>query len=379
MVVNSHTGFVDENKLNQGRRFFSRLHIDLPLLIALLALTSIGLSVLYSASGQNMNVINAQLIRLVLAFSVMFAVAQISPHTIKAWSPWLFMLGLLLLILVLTSLGDVGKGAQRWLVIGFRFQPSEIMKLAVPMMVAWYFADMPLPPARSKIFIASIILVIPTLLVAKQPDLGTALLIACSGFFVLILAGLRWRTIFTTIFIIAASTPFIWNYALHEYQQKRVLTFLNPESDKLGSGYHIIQSIIAIGSGGVYGKGWNNGTQSRLEFIPERKTDFIFSVYSEEFGFIGILLLLSLYLFIIIRGCFIATQAQDTFSRLLAGGLIMTFFVYVYVNMGMVSGLLPVVGVPLPLVSYGGTSIVTLFAAFGILMSIHTHKKFMTS
>jgi rod shape determining protein RodA len=275
--------------------------------------------------------------------------------------------------------GDAGKGAQRWLnLVLFRFQPSEIMKIAVPIMVAWYLADNPLPPSRKHLFYATMLIIVPVILIIKQPDLGTALLIASSGVFVLLLAGIRWKQVTIIIMCLAVSAPLFW-YNLHDYQKSRVLTFLNPEMDPLGTGYHIIQSKIAIGSGGLYGKGWLNGSQSHLKFLPERSTDFIFAVFGEEFGFIGILFILSLYLFIIIRGLYIATQAQDSFTRLLAGSLILTFFVYAFVNIGMVTGLLPVVGLPLPLVSYGGTSMVTLMAAFGILMSIHTHRKLLTT
>jgi rod shape determining protein RodA len=277
-------------------------------------------------------------------------------------------------------LGDVGKGAQRWLNLGlFRFQPSEIMKIAVPMMIAWYLAEATLPPKRLSLLTAITILIVPTLLVAKQPDLGTALLIASAGVFVLLLAGLSWKLIFGSIVVLVSSLPLMWNYLLHGYQRQRVLTFINPENDPLGAGYHIIQSTIAIGSGGIYGKGWLNGTQSHLDFLPERSTDFIFAVFSEEFGFLGILVLLAIYGSIIVRGMVIANQAQDTFSRLLAGSLILTFFVYVFVNIGMVTGILPVVGVPLPLISYGGTSMVTLLAGFGILMSIQTHRKLISN
>ena len=367
--------YTDENRLSTGRRLLQRFHIDLPLLLALLALAGTGLVVLYSAGDQNIELVTRQGIRLLIAFVVMLAVAQLSPDSIEHWSPWLFGLGLIMLVAVL-AVGDVGKGAQRWLDLGFfRFQPSEIMKIAVPMMIAWYLAEAALPPVRLRLLIAVIILITPTLLVAKQPDLGTALLIASSGIFVLLLAGMRWRIVFGVLILLAVSAPLVWNYLLHDYQRQRVLTFLTPENDPLGAGYHIIQSTIAIGSGGTYGKGWLNGTQSHLDFLPERSTDFVFAVFSEEFGFLGTLLLLSVYAFIIGRGLYIAAQAQDTYSRLLAGSITLTFFVYVFVNIGMVSGLLPVVGVPLPLVSYGGTSIVTLMAAFGILMSIQTHRK----
>jgi rod shape determining protein RodA len=371
--------YADENRLSTGRRLLQQFHIDLPLLLGLLALAATGLFVLYSAGDQDMELVTRQAVRLLIAFIVMLAVAQLSPDSIEHWSPWLFGLGLIMLVAVL-AVGEVGKGAQRWLDLGlFRFQPSEIMKIAVPMMVAWYLAEAALPPARLRLLIATIILITPTLLVAKQPDLGTALLIASSGIFVLLLAGMRWRIIFGLLVMLAAAAPVVWNYLLHDYQRQRVLTFLSPEKDPLGAGYHIIQSTIAIGSGGSYGKGWLNGTQSHLDFLPERSTDFVFAVFSEEFGFLGTLLLLGLYVFIIGRGLYIAAQAQDTYSRLLAGSITLTFFVYVFVNIGMVSGLLPVVGVPLPLVSYGGTSIVTLLAAFGILMSIQTHRKLIAT
>ncbi|HEB55183.1 MAG TPA: rod shape-determining protein RodA [Gammaproteobacteria bacterium] len=359
------------------RRRFIHLRIDWPLLIALLLLATMGLFVLYSASGQNMAVVQAQGLRILLAFFIMLLLAQIAPYGIQFWSPWLYGLGLLLLLAVLI-MGEIGKGAQRWLDLGFvTFQPSEIMKLAVPMMIAWYFAEAPLPANPKRLLMAGILLVIPTLLVAKQPDLGTSLLIASSGIFVLLLAGLSLRFISVFLLIILASTPLAWNYLLHDYQRQRVLTFINPENDPLGAGYHIIQSTIAIGSGGIYGKGWLNGTQSHLDFLPERSTDFIFAVFSEEFGFLGVIILLSLYSFIIARGLIIASQAQHTYGRLLAGSITLTFFVYVFVNIGMVSGILPVVGVPLPLISYGGTSVVTLLAGFGILMSIQTHRKLM--
>jgi rod shape determining protein RodA len=250
------------------------------------------------------------------------------------------------------------------------------MKLAVPMMVAWYLADARLPPNRFQLLAGGILIAVPMLMIAKQPDLGTALLIACSGFFVLFLAGLQWRLLAFFTALVAAAAPLIWSF-MHDYQRQRVLTFLSPEKDPLGAGYHIIQSKIAIGSGGLLGKGWLNGTQSQLDFLPERSTDFIFAVLGEEFGFIGVLLLFTFYVIIVIRGVLIAVQAQDTYTRLLAGSIALTFFVYVIVNTGMVSGLLPVVGLPLPMISYGGTSIVTLMAGFGILMSIQTHRKLL--
>jgi len=374
-----YSQFSDENRASTAQKILRRLHIDLPLLLSLLFLSVLGLFVLYSASDQNMDLIIRQLTRLLIGFIIMLAIAQISPAVIQRWAPWIFGIGLLMLIAVLL-LGEVGKGAQRWLNLGlFRFQPSEIMKVAVPIMIAWYLAEVVLPPRRLQLLTALTILVLPTLLVAKQPDLGTALLIASSGIFVLLLAGLQWKIIIGALIALISSTPLVWNFLLHDYQRQRVLTFINPESDPLGAGYHIIQSTIAIGSGGLYGKGWLNGTQSHLDFLPERSTDFIFAVFGEEFGFLGILLLLAIYGTIIVRGLIIANQAQDTFTRLLAGSLILTFFVYIFVNIGMVSGILPVVGVPLPLISYGGTSMVTLLASFGILMSIQTHRRLIAS
>jgi len=374
MILDQEQSLSTSNALIR-KKWSYRLHIDIPLFIALITLLTLGTFVLYSASGQDMTMINRQLVHIFIGLITMLAIAQIRPQTIQFWAPWLFMVGVILLVIVLFA-GDIGKGAQRWLDLGFfRFQPSEILKLALPMMLAWYISEYSLPPTGKRILIAVFMLVVPTLLVAKQPDLGTAILIASAGFFVLLLAGLSWKIIISVVTLIIASAPFIWSYVLHDYQRGRILTLLDPDTDPLGSGYHIIQSTIAIGSGSLYGKGWLNGTQSHLDFLPERSTDFIFAVFSEEFGFLGCLLLLILYLYIIIRGLVIANQAQDTFSRLLAGSLSLTFFVYIFVNIGMVSGILPVVGVPLPLISYGGTSIVTLMMAFGILMSIQTHRR----
>lgn len=360
-------------------RFLVRgLHLDIPLLVGLLLLSLASLVTLYSAGGQDMDLMYRQGVRLGIAFTVMFVLAQIPPHHIEYWAPWIYGGGLILLLAVLL-VGESGKGAQRWLDLGVvSFQPSEMMKIAVPVMVAWYLSERSLPPTKRQLAVAILIIAIPVLMIVKQPDLGTSLLIAGSGVFVLLLAGMRWRYFFGAILLAAACAPLIW-YNMHDYQRSRVLTFLDPERNPLGSGYHIIQSKIAIGSGGLYGKGWLNGTQSQLEFLPERSTDFIFAVFCEEFGFIGTILLLSLYLFIIIRGLYIATQAHDTFTRLVSGSLILTFFVYTFVNIGMVIGLLPVVGQPLPLMSYGGTAMVTAMAGFGIVMSIHTHRKLLPS
>lgn len=354
------------------------LHMDVPLLVGLLLLSAVGLIVLYSASGQDIDVIVRQLIRLAAGFAILLVLARIPPQHFARWTPWIYGIGVILLVAVLV-MGEIGKGAQRWLDFGLlRFQPSEMMKVVVPMMVAWYLAENPLPPSRRAVVVASLIIVIPTFLIIRQPDLGTALLVASSGIFVLLFSGISWRSVASVVGLLATAAPVLW-YFLRDYQKQRVLTFLHPENDPLGAGYHIIQSKIAIGSGGLYGKGWLNGTQAHLDFLPEHSTDFIFAVLAEEFGFIGILLLLAIYFFIVARGLYIATEAQSSFNRLVAGSLVLTFFVYVFVNIGMVSGLLPVVGLPLPLVSYGGTSLVTMMAAFGILMSIHTHRRLLSS
>ncbi|MBV1952015.1 MAG: rod shape-determining protein RodA [Cycloclasticus sp.] len=355
-----------------------RLHIDMTLFFLLLVLSVIGLVILYSAGNEDMALIQRQGTRLAVAFFAMLVMAQVPPHILKMFAPWLFLGGILLLLSVL-FFGDMGKGAQRWLNLGvFRFQPSELLKLATPMMIAWYLAERRLPVKFKYIFLASIFIAIPTVLIAKQPDLGTSILIASSGLAVLFLAGISWQLILYVGGAAAALAPALWHF-MKEYQKQRVLTFLNPEDDPLGAGYHIIQSKIAIGSGGTYGKGWLHGSQARLDFLPESSTDFIFAVFAEEFGLIGCALLLLIYLLIFIRSIYIAVQAQDTFSRLLAGSLALTFFIYLFVNVGMVTGILPVVGVPLPLISYGGTSMVTLLIGFGILMSIQTHRKLLSS
>lgn len=354
---------------------YGRPQFDLPLLFGLLGLVGAGLVVLYSASGGDMGTVYRQGVRLGVGLAVMLALSQVPPHILRIWTPWLYALGVVLLLT--TWFVGTGRSTNRWLDLGVvRFQPSEIMKLAVPMMVAWYFHPRRLPPDLASIAVAAAILVVPAVLIARQPDLGTALLVAASGGFALFLAGLSWRLLALAAGLAAAAAPALW-MIMHDYQRQRVLTFLDPESDPLGSGWNIIQSKIAVGSGGLTGKGWMAGTQSRLEFIPERHTDFILAVLSEEFGLVGVLLLFSLYAFIVGRALYMATLARDTYGRLLAGSLALTFFVYVLVNAGMVSGLLPVVGVPLPLVSYGGTSIVTLLAGFGILMSVYGHRRFI--
>ena len=354
------------------------LHIDALLLFGLLVLLGAGLMILYSAGDQNISLVVRQLIRVGTAFLVLIILANIHPDRMRDLAYWIYGVGLILLIGVLV-VGDEGKGAQRWLDLGIvRFQPSELMKIAVPLFVAAYIAERPLPPSFLRITMCLVMVFIPSVLVSKQPDLGTSLLIASSGLIVIFLSGVSWRFIIGLLITATSALPFLW-YAMHDYQKQRVLTFLNPESDPLGAGYHIIQSKIAIGSGGLSGRGWLEGTQSNLAFLPERTTDFIFSVIGEEFGLLGVGMLLLLYLSIAGRGLYIASQAQSSFARLLAGSISLTFLVGVVVNVGMVTGLLPVVGVPLPLVSYGGTSMVTLLASFGILMSIHTHRRMMES
>lgn len=353
-----------------------KLHIDIPLLAGLLLISAVSFLILYSAGGQEMGVLIRQVARMGIGFMLMTLLAHIHPYQFQRYSVLIYSFGILLLLAVLI-MGQIGKGAQRWLDLGFfRFQPSEIIKISTPMMIAWYLAENPLPPKWKQLGIAALYILVPTLLIAKQPDLGTALLVASSGAAVLFFAGISWRFLITCTVALVSLTPLLWHF-MHDYQKARVLTFLNPEADPMGKGYHIIQSKIAIGSGGIYGKGWLGSTQAQLDFLPESSTDFIFAVFAEEFGLSGCLGLLILYLLIISRCLYIALQAQDTYTRLLASSLTLTFFVYVFVNIGMVIGILPVVGVPLPLISYGGTSIVTLSAGFGILMSIHTHRKLL--
>ena len=363
--------------VDRDRTLAWRMHLDLPLLFGVVLLSAVGLMVLYSAGGQDLQLVVRQGWRVAVAFALMFLVAQISPQHLFRWTPWLYFAALCLLVAVL-FFGDVSQGARRWLSLGpVRFQPSELAKLTVPMMVACYVAGRPLPPSPMRLLVAAITVVVPVLLVVRQPDLGTALLIAGAGVFVLFLAGVGWRYLFFSGALAAAAAPIMW-YLMHEYQRQRIRTLFDPEQDPLGTGYHIIQSKIAVGSGGLYGKGWLNGTQSQLEFLPERSTDFVFAVFSEEFGFLGVLLLLTAYMFVVARGLMLAAEAQETFGRLLGGSLVLVFFMYIIVNVGMVCGLLPVVGLPLPLLSYGGTSLVTMMAAFGILMSVNTHRRLLS-
>lgn len=351
-----------------------RLHIDPWLLLGLLVLSVTGLVVLYSASGGDFGTVLRQGVRLAVGFTGMLIIAQLDPRVFQQWGGVAFVFGLALLVAVLI-MGAGAKGAQRWLEIPglFRFQPSELMKLALPIIMSWYISRYGVPPRFRHIAGSAIILFLPVILILQQPDLGTSLLIAASGVFVIFLAGLSWKIILSLAVLAMGSLPAMWLFVMRDYQKQRVLTFLNPESDPLGSGWNIIQSKTAIGSGGLQGKGYLQGTQSQLDFLPESHTDFIIAVLSEELGFVGVLALMCVYAFIIYRCMIISMNGRDNFTRLLAGSLSLTFFIYIFVNIGMVSGLLPVVGVPLPLVSYGGTSIVTLLASFGILMSISTH------
>jgi len=364
--------------ISGAARVLFELRIDGPLVVGLSLIAAYGLVVLYSASGQSMPTVLRTVARLLLGAIAMLLLARINPNFLRRSTPWVYAAGCLLLVVV-AAIGHVGMGAQRWLNLGlFRFQPSELMKLAVPMMCAWYLHERPLPPSVISLGAMAALILVPVALVAMQPDLGTAALIAIGGALVIVLAGLPVRVMAGLLALAAAAAWFGWSF-MHDYQRKRVLTFLNPQTDPLGAGYHIIQSQIAIGSGGVFGKGWMNGSQAQLEFLPERSTDFIFAVIGEEFGLLGLLLLLLLYVFVVGRAIYLATQTQDTFARLLAGSLALTFFVYVFINAGMVTGLLPVVGVPLPLVSYGGSSVVTLLAGFGILMALYSRRKLIGS
>ncbi|TVP50795.1 MAG: rod shape-determining protein RodA [Halomonas sp.] len=367
-----------DSGIARRKSIWERIHIDPWLLGLLLVLMSSGLIVLYSASGQSIDAVIAQSVRFCIALVGMVIIAQFTPSTFLRWAPLAYLFGVAMLVAV-ELVGDVGMGAKRWLVIPgvIRFQPSEMMKLAAPLMVAAYLNRCELPPRLRDIAVCAVIIGVPVVLTAIQPDLGTSLLISSAAIIVVLLAGLSWKLIGFICVLGAAAIPTLW-VNMHNYQRQRVLTFLNPESDPLGSGWNIIQSTTAIGSGGLWGKGWLEGTQSQLEFLPERHTDFIIAVLGEEFGLVGMLSLLCLYLLIVSRGIWMASAAQDTFGRLVAGSIILTFFIYVFVNMGMVSGILPVVGVPLPLVSYGGTSSVTLLAGFGILMSIHAHRRLLS-
>ncbi|WP_111497352.1 MULTISPECIES: rod shape-determining protein RodA [Marinobacter] len=366
--------------LHNPRGLLNRIHLDPILLVLLLLLLGGGLFVLYSGGDSSMAIVESQVARIGVALVVMFVFAQLDPSVYRRWAPWLYALGLIALAAVLL-VGVGAKGAQRWLALpGLpRFQPSEFMKLAVPIMAAWYLSRHYLPPRFSRVAVALAIVFLPMILIVEQPDLGTALLVGLAGLFVVFFAGLSWKLLGAFFGMAGVAAPVMWFFVMREYQKQRVLTLLDPESDPLGAGWNIIQSKTAIGSGGLMGKGWLQGTQSHLDFLPESHTDFIVAVLAEEFGFIGVVALMTLYFLIIARCLYIAVNAQDSFGRLVAGALTMTFFIYVFVNIGMVSGILPIVGVPLPMVSYGGTSIVTLMAAFGVMMSIHTHRRMITA
>ena len=355
------------------RRILTRPRIDLPLAAGLFTLAVVGLVTLYSAGGGDLSLVGGQAARFALGGVLLLLISRIPPTVLRTWTPWLYAGSTALLVLV-AILGE-GRGAYRWLDLGFmRFQPSELLKLTMPMMAAWYLHPRQLPPGWKDMAVVGLLIAIPAGLIAEQPDLGTALLVAGAGAFALFLAGVAWWRIGLLVGVAAAMVPVGWHF-MHQYQRDRVLTLLNPEADPLGNGWHIIQSQIAVGSGGIFGKGWLHGTQSRLDFLPEHTTDFIFAVFSEEFGLVGVVCLLALYAFIIGRCLWIAMEARDTYSRLLAGAIAMSFFVYVFVNGGMIAGMLPVVGVPLPFVSYGGTSAVSLLSGFGVLMSIHANRK----
>ncbi|WP_237066410.1 rod shape-determining protein RodA [Microbulbifer guangxiensis] len=364
--------------LSRPASFSRRWHIDVPLLTLLILLCGVGLTVLYSASGGETHYVRRQAVFLCIAFVAMFVAANVPLDMYRRWSPWLYVAGCGMLVAVL-FVGVGAKGAQRWLEIGgFRFQPSEALKLAVPMSVAAFLHRRTLPPSFITVLGALVIVAIPAALIVRQPDLGTSILIAASGLFALYLAGLSWKMIGGAAVALVASAWPIWQWGLRDYQKQRIMTLFDPDADRLGAGWNIFQSKAAIGSGGVYGKGYMQGTQSQLDFLPESHTDFIIAVLSEEWGMRGALLLLLLYVLIIARGIYISFMAQHVFGRLLAGSITLTFFVYVFVNIGMVTGLLPVVGVPLPLVSHGGTSAITLMAGFGILMAIGTEQRRVT-
>jgi rod shape determining protein RodA len=355
-----------------------RMHIDGVLLLLLLLLAAGSLFVLYSAGGKNWDLLIKQATSYGIGLGAMLVIAQLEPRFMARWVP-LGYLAVVALLLAVEFVGYTAMGATRWINIPgvIRFQPSEFMKIIMPMTIAWYLSARALPPNIKHTAISLALIVVPFVLILKQPDLGTSLLVLVSGAFVLFIAGLRWRWILTAVAALVPIAVAMWYFVLHTYQKQRVLTFLDPESDPLGTGWNIIQSKAAIGSGGVFGKGWLLGTQSHLDFLPESHTDFIIAVLAEEFGLVGVCLLLLVYLLLIARGLTITVQAQTLFGKLLAGALTMTFFVYVFINIGMVSGLLPVVGVPLPFISFGGTSLVTLLSGFGVLMSIHTHRKWI--
>lgn len=378
MMSNFDRTLSDEDVLRRRASLLQRMHIDGWLLLLLLILGTGSLFILYSASGKNIDLLLKQASSFGLGMLAVVVIAQFDPRFMARWVPLAYVVGVVLLTVV-DVMGHTAMGATRWINIPgvIRFQPSELMKIIMPMTIAWYLSRHNLPPRFKHIAVSLVMIGIPFVLIVKQPDLGTSLLILASGAFVIFMAGLQWRWILGAVAAVVPIAVGMWYFVMHDYQKRRVLTFLNPESDPLGSGWNIIQSKAAIGSGGVLGKGWLLGTQSHLDFLPESHTDFIIAVLAEEFGLVGVCLLLLMYLLLLARGLVITVQAQTLFGKLLAGALTMTFFVYVFVNIGMVSGLLPVVGVPLPFISYGGTHLVTLLSGFGILMAIHTHRKWI--
>lgn len=363
-------------RANVRKGFWQTVNLDPWLMLFLTILTGMGLLILYSASGSDLVRVERQAISFLLAYTLLIVMAQIPPGFYKLISPFIYVVGLLLLVAVMLF-GEVRMGAQRWIrVPGIgSMQPSEFMKLGMPMMLAWFLSIRTLPPSITTIAFTLIMMLVPILLIAEQPDLGTSLLVLSSGLFVLFLAGLSWRLIFGAVFAVAAFIPIAWKFLLHDYQRGRVMTLLNPEADILGAGWNIMQSKTAIGSGGLSGKGYFEGTQSHLHFLPEGHTDFVIAAFSEEFGFLGVLILMALYIALVVRCMQIALMSRLTYNRLLAGAIGMSFFVYVFVNMGMVSGILPVVGVPLPFVSYGGTAVIILMAGFGLVMSVYGHRR----
>ncbi|MBT4655056.1 MAG: rod shape-determining protein RodA [Gammaproteobacteria bacterium] len=365
--------FIDTKKPFSG--LSALLYIDAKLVIPIMIITLIGLVTIFSSSSGDLNLVLKQLTRIMIGIITMILIAQVNPDNLKLFAPILYLFTVFLLALVL--LFGVGNTADRWLDLYIiRFQPSELMKILVPLMLATFYADKPLPPKVTYILIAILIVLIPVFMIMRQPDLGTALLIGMSGAIAILLAGMSFRFFLAGVFSAASLIPILW-LSMHQYQKQRVLTFFNPESDPMGSGYQLMQSKIALGSGGFFGKGFFNGSQSKLGFVPERSTDFIFTAFGEEFGYLGVIILMSMYLFIALRGLSISIKATDNFGRILTGTLSLTIFVYVLVNVGMVIGFLPVVGAPLPFMSYGGTSMVTLFATIGMIMSVKSHQRIL--
>ncbi|MDD9895998.1 MAG: rod shape-determining protein RodA [Gammaproteobacteria bacterium] len=372
--IRQSTGF--QLRPSRAQTIWRLIHTDPPLLVGIIVLCAFGLFVLYSASDGDRAIVQRQALIMFAGLVLMFIVAQFSPHFFRRWAPSLYGVGLALLIVVL-FFGVEENGARSWLDLpGLpSFQPSETLKIVVPLLMAWYLASRPLPPRFKHLFWSAVMIVIPAALIVVQNDMGTAIMVAMSGVFVVLLAGIRWRVVFSGLFALLLASPAWYLFLAQEHQKNRILTFFDPYRDPTGAGYNIIQSQIAIGSGGVYGKGYGNGAQSHLDFIPESNTDFILAVLAEEFGLLGVLFLICLYLFVLVRGFYIAYAARDMFSRLLAGSITLTLFFYVFINMAMVSGLVPVIGLPLPLISRGGTAILTLFIGFGLLMSIQTHRR----